>query len=70
MAKIKGLQEVAKASKNIVQSRPATWLTIYYSIGENRVTTKEEAGCYQVTQLIRECTEAEIEQTVKRFMYM
>lgn len=74
MAKVKGIKEVAKASKKIVQRNSNSWLAIYFDIDRNKVITEEEYdrmentdGCFMLTHLIRPCTEAEVEQTVNRF---
>ena len=77
MAKVKGIKEVAEASKKIVQRKRSTWLAIYFDIDRNRVITEAEYdrmedtdGCFMLTHLIRPCTEEEVEQTVNRFRWM
>lgn len=77
MAKVKGIKEVAKASRKIVQRNSNSWLAIYFDIDRNKVITEEEYdrmentdGCFMLTHLIRPCTEAEVEQTVNRFRWM
>ena len=77
MSKVKGIKAVAKASQKINQRNKRTWLSIYFDIDNNKVITGAEYeqldnqdGCFKLTELIRPCTEEEVEQTVNRFRWM
>lgn len=72
---INGTQKVAKASQNIVQSRFATWMDIYFDYATNTVLTQgdydrlaDKSHAYGVTQLIRPNTAAEVEAAVRRWL--
>lgn len=74
---IKGINEIANASKSIVQKNRSTWLDIYYDAKDNQVITKaqyelkdDKERCYFLTSLIRECSEKEVAVTVRRMMWV
>lgn len=58
---MKNLNKVSEATRKGVVS-------LYYSISEDSVYTRDGKGRYYLTDLIRYNTEDEIEQTVKQFM--
>lgn len=74
---IKGASKVAKASEGIVQSKRGTWMPIYYDCENKAVITeaqykrlKNKDTAWKLTELIRPCTEEEVEKTVVRFLSM
>lgn len=67
---IKGLSDVARMSQKIEQTNKGTWLPIYFNFWEYEVTPFPERGGHLVTELIRPCTEEEIEEAVRRWMMM
>lgn len=67
---MKGLKTVARQSKNIQQGNLSSWLPLYYSIKENKVSTTGEPGYYFITQLVRKCTEEEIKKAVENNLAM
>ena len=60
---MKNLKEVAEQSRQGITP-------LFYSIRENAVYTEEGDGRYYLTDLIRENTEQEIKDAVRRFMSM
>ena len=60
---MRNLRAVAEESRNGITP-------LYYSIAENAVYTADGEGRHFVTDLIRENTEAEIKQAVRRWLAM
>lgn len=73
---IAGANEVAQASaramhKSSLAGRKNCWLPIYYSVSENKVSVSKENDTFtEVTALIRENTPEEIEDAIKRYLWM
>lgn len=65
---IKGKNEVAKATKTIVNRDKNTWLDLYYNIEKKAVYIEPGEGRYKLTTLINPQTEQDIEETVNYFM--
>ncbi len=59
-----------KNTKQVSQQSKQGITPLYYSIREDAVYTSEGDGRYYLTDLIRENTEEEIVNTVRRFMSM
>lgn len=74
---MRGTETVAKASQSIIQSDRRTWVSIYYDYATDTVMTEagyenlsDKSRAYNVTQLIRPNTAAEIEDAVKKWNYL
>lgn len=70
MREIKGLREVAEASRKNFESVPYKWMPIYFNFKTWSVSTDPDEGGFEVTELIRPNTEKEIEMTIRRWMAM
>ena len=67
---MKGLKSVAKQSKKASQDNWSSYIPLYYSIEKDTVRTTQAAGYHFVTNLIRENTEEESREAVRRFLWM
>lgn len=65
-----GLKQLADATKNIIQKDKSTWIPLYYSVVEDSVYMNPGDGRYFLTNLLNECTEEEVEESVHYFMNM
>ena len=62
---MKGLKAVSNKTKGINYS---SRVSLYYNPSADKVSTKAGEGYHHLTDLIRESTPQEIEETVKKFM--
>ena len=74
---INRVEEIAEASKTIVQKDLCTWVEVWYDCKTHSLYTAQEMkkkkkshSVYMVGQLIRQNTAEEIKQMVQRWMYM